>query len=705
MSTSKGRGTAAHTIADVVPPEQLRFMFLRPRPNQAIEFVPEGTDAVPRVFDEFDRFAAATAGRPVKGEIAPGYEATFRYSLLDPNADVTAEAWLFRPAFAHLALLVQIPGVDVAGRVEAEKGDPLTERETAILDERVAAARAWLEAFAPDSARVAVHEAGVPDAATELDDRQRRFLAALATSVEGEASGRRRCLAVAHLHPRQGGRPAGTRGLRSHLSRLPRPAQRAARRLAAGQPGSGLRRGPGEGRRSDGLGRDRVMSVGLQRLREEPDVIRDGAVRKGEDPALVDRALALDADRRRLLAESESLKAERNAASKRIGEAIKSGAAPDGPEVADLRAASSAAGTRITTLDAELAQTESELDDLLLRIPNPPDPDIPVGGEEANVTIRTWGEVLPHDQPLVGEVGADAPAGGETWPRRPHWELGEALGILDLARGAKISGSGLPGLQGRRLGAPARADQLVPRRPHPRERDDRGLAAGRRQHGQRDGHRPDPGQGRPDVRRDPRRAVPGPDRRGPGHEPAPRRDPRGDRAADPLRRVYPVLPARGRRGRQGHPRDPARPPVRQGRDGPVRASGRVRRRARVDDRPRRDPAPASRPGLPGPAHEHPRDGLHPGAQVRPRGLVAGRGALARGQLVLQLRRLPGTPDGDPLPAGARGEAGARPHAQRIRAGPRPHRRGDPRDLPATGRHDRGAGGPAPVPGSRHDRPA
>ena len=88
MSTSKGRGTAAHTIADVVPPEQLRFMFLRPRPNQAIEFVPEGTDAVPRVFDEFDRFAAATAGRAVKGEIAPGYEATFRYSLLDPNADV-----------------------------------------------------------------------------------------------------------------------------------------------------------------------------------------------------------------------------------------------------------------------------------------------------------------------------------------------------------------------------------------------------------------------------------------------------------------------------------------------------------------------------------------------------------------------------------------------------------------------------------------
>ena len=178
------------------------------------------------------------------------------------------------------------------------------------------------------------------------------------------------------------------------------------------------------------------MSVGLQRLREDADTIRDGAIRKGEDPALIDRAIELDGERRRLLAENEALKAERNTASKRIGEAIKGGAAPDGPEVADLRAASTAAGLRITELDAALADTQSDLDDMLLRIPNPPDPDIPVGGEEANVTIRMWGEQLPHDQPLVGEIGADAPAGGPTWTRRPHWELGYDLDIIDNARGA-----------------------------------------------------------------------------------------------------------------------------------------------------------------------------------------------------------------------------------------------------------------------------
>ena len=146
------------------------------------------------------------------------------------------------------------------------------------------------------------------------------------------------------------------------------------------------------------------MSVGLQRLRDEPEVIRQGAIDKGEDPALVDRALELDARRRALLGESEGLKAERNAASKQIGEAIKGGATPDGPEVAELKAASVAAGERITALDAELATIEAELDDQLLRIPNPADPDVPVGGEEANVTVRTWGE--PAREPLEGEVGA-----------------------------------------------------------------------------------------------------------------------------------------------------------------------------------------------------------------------------------------------------------------------------------------------------------
>jgi seryl-tRNA synthetase len=186
------------------------------------------------------------------------------------------------------------------------------------------------------------------------------------------------------------------------------------------------------------------MSVGLQRLREDADAVRKGAIDKGEDPAVIDRVLALDERRRALLGEGDKLKADRNAASRKIGEAIKGGASPDGPDVADLKAASATAGERIGEVDAELATVESEIEDLLLRIPNPADPDVPIGGEEANVTVRTWGELLPVEQPIEGEIGADAPAGGPTWTRKPHWDLAEALDIIDNKRGAKVAGSGFP---------------------------------------------------------------------------------------------------------------------------------------------------------------------------------------------------------------------------------------------------------------------
>ncbi|HEX7490259.1 MAG TPA: lysine--tRNA ligase [Candidatus Limnocylindrales bacterium] len=185
MSTSKGKGVAAHTIAEVLPPEQLRFMFLRPRPNQVIEFDPEG-DTIPRLFDEFDRIAAATAGREVRGELPADYERLFAYSLLGPDPDVAAAANAFRPAFGHLALLLQLPGVDIAARMVAEKGAPLTELESRVLDERIAAAGAWLESFAPERARLAIRRDSVPAEVAGLDDAQRLYLGALATAAEAE---------------------------------------------------------------------------------------------------------------------------------------------------------------------------------------------------------------------------------------------------------------------------------------------------------------------------------------------------------------------------------------------------------------------------------------------------------------------------------------------------------------------------------------
>ena len=223
----------------------------------------------------------------------------------------------------------------------------------------------------------------------------------------------------------------------------------------------------------------------------------------------MDAALALDARRRELLGESDGLKAERNAVSKKIGEAIRAGAKPDGPEVDAYRRKSVEWGAEIEKLDAELAATETQLEDLLLRIPNPADPDVPVGDASANKVVRTWGQELPHIT-----KGPD----GVAWERRPHWDVAESLRMIDLERGAKITGSGFPDLHRRGLAPAAGPDRLHARRPHRRARHDGDLAAGPGQRRLGPRHRADPGQGRPDVRGAARRAVSRAHGGGPGHQ-------------------------------------------------------------------------------------------------------------------------------------------------------------------------------------------
>jgi lysyl-tRNA synthetase, class I len=182
MSTSKGTGPAAHEMADLLPPELLRFLFLRHRPRRAIDFDPEGA-TIPGLVEEFDRVAASTAGRAVRGELPPDHARIFQASLVDAGADVATEAARFRPAFRHLALLVQVPGVDVRARMAGEKGAPLDEVEEAILAERVRICRRWLETFAPDRYRVSVRD-DLPAEAAELSEAQRIVLRDLATAAQ-----------------------------------------------------------------------------------------------------------------------------------------------------------------------------------------------------------------------------------------------------------------------------------------------------------------------------------------------------------------------------------------------------------------------------------------------------------------------------------------------------------------------------------------
>ena len=237
MSSSKGRGAAAHEIAEVVPPEQLRLLMVRPRPNHAIEFDPEGTDAIPRLFDESDRIAAASAGIQVKGDLPPDHGRVFAASLVDPDADLQAAGSAFRPPFAHLALLLQVPGVDVSARMEAEKGGSLTDVERGLLDERARAARAWLDAYAPERARIEVKRDELPAAAAQLDADQHRALAGLAATLPAPAAWEGESLQAAIFEAaRTAGLPAGRIFAALYLAFLGQPSGPRAGWLLASLP-------------------------------------------------------------------------------------------------------------------------------------------------------------------------------------------------------------------------------------------------------------------------------------------------------------------------------------------------------------------------------------------------------------------------------------------------------------------------------------
>lgn len=164
-------------------------------------------------------------------------------------------------------------------------------------------------------------------------------------------------------------------------------------------------------------------------LRETPDELRAWLAAKKTDLD-VDRMVALE-DRRRELAGSVSeLNQKRNVLSKAIGPKIKAG-----EDVEPLKAEVRETGDAIKTAEDEAARVEAELNDLLLRVPNRPHASVPVGRSEADN--------------VVGEPIGDAPA--FEFAPRPHWEIGEKLGILDLHAGARLSGSGFFVLKG--LGA------------------------------------------------------------------------------------------------------------------------------------------------------------------------------------------------------------------------------------------------------------
>ncbi|MGH2498548.1 MAG: serine--tRNA ligase [Candidatus Limnocylindria bacterium] len=149
----------------------------------------------------------------------------------------------------------------------------------------------------------------------------------------------------------------------------------------------------------------------IDRIRQDPSAVRAMLAARGFDAPL-DRIIELDARSRGLRGDGETLRAERNKASR------------GGPPSDEVKARMREVGARIAEIETELKTLESELEQHLLWIPNVIAEGVPRGKDEGD------NRVVRRDEPR-------APAG----PVRPHWEVGEALGILDIPRGTKLSGS------------------------------------------------------------------------------------------------------------------------------------------------------------------------------------------------------------------------------------------------------------------------
>ena len=159
-------------------------------------------------------------------------------------------------------------------------------------------------------------------------------------------------------------------------------------------------------------------------IRTDPDTVRAGIARRGDDPSVIDEVHALDAELRGLAAKRDSLRAEIRVISNEVGKLFRE---QRKDEATELQEQSRLLGAEEKALDRRAEELESELREQLLRIPNLPAADCPDGaGEDDNVVVR----VEQYDPTCYAEH-----------QRVEHWVIGEELGILDVERAVKMSGS------------------------------------------------------------------------------------------------------------------------------------------------------------------------------------------------------------------------------------------------------------------------
>ena len=157
----------------------------------------------------------------------------------------------------------------------------------------------------------------------------------------------------------------------------------------------------------------------LKQIRENPERVRSALGKRGEYDLVP--LLELDQQQRKIETVRSQLQARSNEIGKQVGQTIKAGAAPNDPEVAALKDEGNQVKTELQTLEPQEREIKAQIEAILLGLPNLPSDTTPVGKDETeNVEVRRWGdEYLPQQ------------------PAKPHWEIGETLGILDFKRAAE----------------------------------------------------------------------------------------------------------------------------------------------------------------------------------------------------------------------------------------------------------------------------
>ena len=172
MSSSRGVGASARDIADLLPPEVLRFLMIRTKPNSPVNFdVHE--EGIVKLFNEFDRFQSRTVHEK---NATPDEACVYRLAELKPEGDY------FNANFQVVSALVQLPHLDEVEEITKRKGAPLTDIECEHLDERIASAKKWVNDYASEEEKTHLQET-LPARAQELTAAQRAFLHRLADAL------------------------------------------------------------------------------------------------------------------------------------------------------------------------------------------------------------------------------------------------------------------------------------------------------------------------------------------------------------------------------------------------------------------------------------------------------------------------------------------------------------------------------------------